>query len=75
VEGKLGTVRKRLKKRFERTYLEMLRSGIAPRTRVAKGEPSYASPNLVKSRGVNWNQRMGEFNSPVKTLPNAPKIM
>jgi hypothetical protein len=68
VEGKLGTVRERLEKRFERAYLEMNRSGIAPRTRVAKGEPSYASPNLVKNKGVNWNQRVSDFNSPIFDL-------
>jgi hypothetical protein len=75
VEGKLDTVRKPLKKRFECANFEVKRSGIAPRTRVAKEEPSSASPNLVKNKGMNWNKRVGEFNSPVKTLPNAHKIM
>ncbi|KAF8169601.1 hypothetical protein K438DRAFT_1774184 [Mycena galopus ATCC 62051] len=42
VEGKLGTVRKPLK-----TW-----------TRVAKEEPSSASPNLVKNKGMNWNKRV-----------------
>ncbi|KAF8164478.1 hypothetical protein K438DRAFT_1775455 [Mycena galopus ATCC 62051] len=44
--------------RFERAYFEMDRPSIAPRTRVASGEPSYASPNLAKNKRVNWNQRV-----------------
>ncbi|KAF8151148.1 hypothetical protein K438DRAFT_1943548 [Mycena galopus ATCC 62051] len=70
VEGKLDTVRKPLKKRFECANFEVKRSGIAPRTRVAKGEPSYASPNLVKNKGVNWNQGV----EPPPTTPKSDLI-
>jgi hypothetical protein len=75
VEGKMGTVRTRLKMRFERAYSEMNRPSIASRSRVARWEPSYASPNLAKNKGVNWNHGVGELNSPAKTLQNAPKII
>jgi hypothetical protein len=75
VEGKLGTVRTRLKLRLEHAYFEMNRPCIAPRTRIARGEPSYASPNLARNKSVNWNRGVGELNSPSKTLQNALQII